>query len=269
MLSKRNKLCYQLSFCLHNVDSFHFFVRSKGFISLSSGCRAKRVIKSFVRGRCSRLTFSQCSDCLTACWLIEEIYSNRAVWGYYFLLVIQFRSLEFHCIHVFFFFPFFVLCSAADCSRLRLAAACAIIKIAQEPNCIEFITLEVFQKLSLVMQVLRFCGKFTAQEDDSAAFMENHIFNHVLNDRFLSQKVGSLGLSCRFTIKGRNLIFRWRSCQVINHLFIYIYRTHVMRCETSLQKNCTKLKIYWNFRWSILEYLHLPLQNLSRTEGTR
>lgn len=42
--------------------------------------------------------------------------------------------------------------SAADCSRLRLAAACGIIKIAQEPLCIEFITLEIFQKLSLVMQ---------------------------------------------------------------------------------------------------------------------
>jgi len=42
--------------------------------------------------------------------------------------------------------------SAADCSRLRLAAACGIIKIAQEPHCIEFITLEIFQNLSLVMQ---------------------------------------------------------------------------------------------------------------------
>lgn len=42
--------------------------------------------------------------------------------------------------------------SAANCSRLRLAAASGIIKIAQEPHCTEFITLEVFQKLSLVMQ---------------------------------------------------------------------------------------------------------------------
>lgn len=42
--------------------------------------------------------------------------------------------------------------SPADCSRLRLAAACAIIKIAQEPHCIEYITLEIFQQLSLVMQ---------------------------------------------------------------------------------------------------------------------
>ena len=50
-------------------------------------------------------------------------------------------------------FSVFFLSSAADCSRLRLAAACGIIKIAQEPLCIEFITLEIFQKLSLVMQV--------------------------------------------------------------------------------------------------------------------
>ncbi|KAL9973177.1 hypothetical protein ACROYT_G019595 [Oculina patagonica] len=42
--------------------------------------------------------------------------------------------------------------SAPDCSRLRLAAACGIIKIAQEPNYIECITLENFQRLSLVMQ---------------------------------------------------------------------------------------------------------------------
>lgn len=41
---------------------------------------------------------------------------------------------------------------AADCSRLRLAAACGIIKIAQEAHCIEYITLEIFQQLSLVMQ---------------------------------------------------------------------------------------------------------------------
>jgi len=55
--------------------------------------------------------------------------------------------------------------SAADCSRLRLAAACGIVKIAQEPHCIEFVTLEIFQNLSLVMQValfyfvLLFCSK--------------------------------------------------------------------------------------------------------------
>ena len=49
---------------------------------------------------------------------------------------------------------FFFLTSAADCSRLRLAAACGIIKIAQEAHCIEYITLEVFQQLSLVMQVI-------------------------------------------------------------------------------------------------------------------
>ena len=42
---------------------------------------------------------------------------------------------------------------AADCSRLRLAAACGMIKIAQEPHYIEYITLENFQRLSLVMQV--------------------------------------------------------------------------------------------------------------------
>lgn len=41
---------------------------------------------------------------------------------------------------------------AADCSRLRLAAACGMIKIAQEPHYIEYITLENFQRLSLVMQ---------------------------------------------------------------------------------------------------------------------
>ena len=50
-------------------------------------------------------------------------------------------------------FVFFPLSSAADCSRLRLAAACGIIKIAQEPNYIECISLENFQRLSLVMQV--------------------------------------------------------------------------------------------------------------------
>ena len=49
---------------------------------------------------------------------------------------------------------FFFLASAADCSRLRLAAACGIIKIAQEAHCIEYITLEIFQQLSLVMQVI-------------------------------------------------------------------------------------------------------------------
>jgi len=48
----------------------------------------------------------------------------------------------------------FLLASAADCSRLRLAAACGIIKIAQEAHCIEYITLEIFQQLSLVMQVI-------------------------------------------------------------------------------------------------------------------
>lgn len=46
--------------------------------------------------------------------------------------------------------------SSADCSRLRLAAACGIIKIAQEPHYIECIKLENFQRLSLVMQV-RWC----------------------------------------------------------------------------------------------------------------
>ena len=49
---------------------------------------------------------------------------------------------------------FSFLASAADCSRLRLAAACGIIKIAQEAHCIEYITLEIFQQLSLVMQVI-------------------------------------------------------------------------------------------------------------------
>ncbi|KAJ7363327.1 Sister chromatid cohesion protein PDS5 A [Desmophyllum pertusum] len=42
--------------------------------------------------------------------------------------------------------------SAADCSRLRLAAACGIIKIAQELHYIDCITLENFQQISLVMQ---------------------------------------------------------------------------------------------------------------------
>ena len=49
---------------------------------------------------------------------------------------------------------FSFLARAADCSRLRLAAACGIIKIAQEAHCIEYITLEIFQQLSLVMQVI-------------------------------------------------------------------------------------------------------------------
>ena len=49
---------------------------------------------------------------------------------------------------------FSFLARAADCSRLRLAAACGIIKIAQEAHCIEYITLEMFQQLSLVMQVI-------------------------------------------------------------------------------------------------------------------
>ena len=51
---------------------------------------------------------------------------------------------------------FSFLASAADCSRLRLAAACGIIKIAQEAHCIEYITLEIFQQLSLVMQVINY-----------------------------------------------------------------------------------------------------------------
>lgn len=38
-------------------------------------------------------------------------------------------------------------------SRLRLAAGCALLKLAQEPNFTEFISLEQFQLIALLINV--------------------------------------------------------------------------------------------------------------------
>lgn len=46
-----------------------------------------------------------------------------------------------------------IIPSSHDCSRLRLAAACGIMKIAQELHYDEVIALEHFQQLALTLQV--------------------------------------------------------------------------------------------------------------------
>jgi hypothetical protein len=50
----------------------------------------------------------------------------------------------------------FLNISSHDCSRLRLAAACGILKVAQEIHYDEVIPLEHFQQLALTMQVIEY-----------------------------------------------------------------------------------------------------------------
>lgn len=46
------------------------------------------------------------------------------------------------------------LCRACDRSRLRIAAACGLVKLAKSSAIREFISVPIFQTLALVVQVL-------------------------------------------------------------------------------------------------------------------
>ena len=48
---------------------------------------------------------------------------------------------------------FILLYSASDCSRLRLEAACAVLKLARDSNYADCISQDLFCRMSMVMQV--------------------------------------------------------------------------------------------------------------------
>lgn len=62
-------------------------------------------------------------------------------------------------------FSFHKFCSAPNRSRLRLKAACAILKLAQQVKYIDVITVEQFHQVALVMQdsCIEVRDKFTAK----------------------------------------------------------------------------------------------------------